>query len=41
MNNIQEIENFLNYMQDKVSDCYKQETQNAVNQFINELKERK
>ena len=36
--NKKEIENFLNYLNDKVQDCYKKETTNAIKEFLKELK---
>lgn len=32
------LENFLNYLQDKVCDCYKYETSNAIKNFLLENK---
>ena len=29
---------FLDYLQDKVEDCYKKETENAIKEFIKEQK---
>ncbi len=38
-----ELENFLYYLQDKVQDCYKEETELAIRRFLNNysLKEEK
>ena len=36
--NKKEIENFLNYLNDKVEDCYKKETTNAIKNFLKNLK---
>lgn len=33
-----ELENFLNYLQDKVEDVYKKETEKAIESFLKELK---
>lgn len=30
----EEVKNFLEYMQDKVQDCYKEETRIAINRFL-------
>ncbi len=38
MNNINELENFLYYLQDKIKDCYKQETKQAIDRFLKEFK---
>lgn len=35
---IEDLENFLNYLQDKVEDCYKKETQKAIKEYLKELK---
>lgn len=35
---IKELEKFLDYLQDKVEECYKRETQNAINEYIKEIK---
>lgn len=32
-----EIKNLLDYLQDKVKDCYKQETKIAIERFLEEL----
>lgn len=32
----EEVKNFLEYMQDKVQDCYKEETRIAINRFLEE-----
>lgn len=29
-----ELEKFLNYLQDKVQDCYKKETKQAIKEFL-------
>lgn len=34
----EEIENFLYYLQDKVEECYKQETKQAISRFLEEIK---
>ena len=31
-----EVKNFLEYMQDKVQDCYKEETRIAIQRFLEE-----
>ena len=33
-----EIENILYYLQDKVEECYKQETKQAIDRFLEEIK---
>lgn len=33
-----ELEKFLNYLQDKVEDCYKKETSIAINEFLKKIK---
>lgn len=33
-----ELEKFLNYMQDKVQDCYKRETERAIKDFLKNIK---
>ena len=35
---IKDLENFLNYLQDKVEDCYKRETEKAIKDYLEELK---
>lgn len=35
---IEDLENFLNYLQDKVEDCYKIETEKAIKEYLKELK---
>ena len=35
---IKDLENFLNYLQDKVIDCYKIETEKAIKDYLEELK---
>lgn len=32
----EEVKNFLEYMQDKVADCYKEETKIAIKRFLEE-----
>jgi hypothetical protein len=32
----EEVKNFLEYMQDKVQDCYKEETKIAIQRFLEE-----
>ena len=32
----EEVKNFLEYMQDKVQDCYKKETKIAIQRFLEE-----
>ena len=32
----EELKNFLEYMQDKVQDCYKEETKIAIQRFLEE-----
>lgn len=32
-----DLEQFLNYLQDKVQDCYKEETKIAIKRFLEEL----
>ena len=32
--NKEEVKNFLEYMQDKVQDCYKEETKIAIERFL-------
>ena len=34
MVNKKELEKFLNYLQDKVEDCYKKETEIAIKEFL-------
>ena len=36
--NMKELENFLYYLQDKIQECYKQETKQAIDRFLNDLK---
>ena len=36
--NKEEVKQFLEYMQDKVQDCYKEETRIAINRFLEENK---
>lgn len=33
-----ELEKFLNYLQDKIEDCYKKETSMAIKEFLKEVK---
>ncbi len=33
-----ELENFLYYLQDKVQDCYKEETKVAIENFLEEVR---
>ena len=35
---IKDLENFLNYLQDKVEDFYKRETEKAIKDYLEELK---
>ena len=35
---IKDLENFLNYLQDKVEDCYKSETEKEIKDYLEELK---
>ena len=35
---IKDLENFLNYLQDKVEDCYNRETEKAIKDYLEELK---
>ena len=35
---IKDLENFLNYLQDKVEDYYKSETEKAIKDYLEELK---
>lgn len=34
----QKLEEFLEYMQEKVEDCYKKETEKAIIRFIKDIK---
>ena len=36
-NNTTDLENFLYYLQDKVQECYKEETKIAIEKFLEEL----
>ena len=36
MQNKEELKNFLDYLLDKVEDCYKEETKIAVDRFLEE-----
>lgn len=40
-NKFEILENFLYYLQDKVCDCYKIETSNAIENFLIEFKNKK
>ena len=33
-----ELEKFLNHLQDKVQDCYKKETDQAIKEFLKNIK---
>jgi hypothetical protein len=33
-----ELKKFLEYIQDKVEDCYKKETENAIKDYLKEIK---
>lgn len=33
-----ELEKFLNHLQDKVEDCYKKETEQAIKEFLKDIK---
>lgn len=33
-----ELKKFLEYLQDKVEDCYKKETENAVKDYLKDIK---
>lgn len=33
-----ELERFLNYLNDKVEDCYKKETETAIKEFLKKIK---
>lgn len=35
-----ELEKFLNYLQDKVQDCYKKETEQAIKEFLKDIKKK-
>lgn len=35
-----ELEKLLNYLQDKVQDCYKKETEQAIKEFLKDIKEK-
>lgn len=37
---LKELENFLEYLQDKIEDCYKQETAQAIAEFLKDVKKR-
>lgn len=32
------LEKFLDYLQDKVEDCYKKETESAIKDYLKEIK---
>ena len=34
----QELEKFLNYLSDKVQDCYKKEVEQSIKEFLKDLK---
>ena len=34
----QKLEQFLEYLQDKVEDCYKKETELAINDYLKKIK---
>ncbi len=36
--NIEELERFLEYLQDKVEDCYKKETERTIKEYLKEIK---
>ena len=36
--NMKELENFLYYLQDKIKECYKQETKQAIDRFLEKFK---
>ena len=36
--NVKELETFLYYLQDKIKECYKQETKQAIDRFLKDLK---
>lgn len=38
MNKKRDLENFLNYMLDKVENCYKKEVELAVKDFLKQVK---
>jgi hypothetical protein len=33
----QKLEQFLEYIQDKIEDCYKKETENAIKDYLKEV----
>jgi hypothetical protein len=35
---IRDLKRFLAYLQDKVEDCYKEETKEAIDEYIREIK---
>lgn len=37
-NEVIEVKNILEYLQDKVESCYKKETQQAINDFMKDIK---
>ena len=37
--NKKELEKFLEYLQDKIEDCYKKETEAAIKDFLNNNKQ--
>ncbi len=36
--NYKELERFLEYLQDKIEDCYKAETERAIKEYLKEIK---
>ena len=38
MKNKGDLEKFLNYLQDKVEYCYKKETEQAIKEFLKDIK---
>lgn len=36
--NLEELENFLYFLNDKVEECYKKETDRAVEEYLKEIK---
>lgn len=36
--NLEELENFLEYLEDKAEDCYKKEVKEAIKEFIKDIK---
>lgn len=35
---LKELESFLNYLEDKVEECYKKEVNEAIKEYLKELK---